>query len=146
MLWVACSQSLFYSFLKFTSKGGNVLGNGTWVNVGGNQAVTYGGAPADVQDGSCGPYLDADGRKSWVFTFLMEAYYHIDAFFLSIRYVCISNKTTYQFITCVQLTHSLRFGWLSMESVAFTIRTTVVSYSVSFFFFNINWTFQWCHG
>ncbi|KAF8159168.1 copper radical oxidase [Crassisporium funariophilum] len=44
--------------------GGNLLGNGTWLSVGGNQAVTYGGSPADVQDGSSGPYRDADGRKS----------------------------------------------------------------------------------
>ncbi|KAF9035559.1 copper radical oxidase [Panaeolus papilionaceus] len=44
--------------------GGNVLGNGTWLNVGGNQAVSYGGEPALVQDGSKGPYKDADGRKS----------------------------------------------------------------------------------
>ncbi|PPR00527.1 hypothetical protein CVT24_005501 [Panaeolus cyanescens] len=44
--------------------GGNVLGNGTWLNVGGNQAVTYGGEPASVQDGSKGPYRDADGRRT----------------------------------------------------------------------------------
>ncbi|KAF9450694.1 copper radical oxidase [Macrolepiota fuliginosa MF-IS2] len=43
--------------------GGNVLGNGTWLNVGGNQAVTYGGAQADRQDGG-GPYNDPDGRQS----------------------------------------------------------------------------------
>lgn len=41
-----------------------MLGNGTWVNVGGNQAVAYGGEPADVQDGSEGPYRDPDGRQS----------------------------------------------------------------------------------
>lgn len=45
-------------------QGGNVLANGTWVNVGGNQAVTVAGAPADSQDGSSAPYYDADGRKS----------------------------------------------------------------------------------
>ncbi|KAI0311414.1 glyoxal oxidase [Amylostereum chailletii] len=44
--------------------GGNVLGNGTWVNVGGNQAVTTGGIPAGSQDGSAGAYHDADGSKS----------------------------------------------------------------------------------
>ncbi|TEB14488.1 copper radical oxidase [Coprinellus micaceus] len=44
--------------------GGGVLGNGTWINVGGNQAVTWGGNGADVQDGSSGPYFDADGRQS----------------------------------------------------------------------------------
>ncbi|KAH9002019.1 glyoxal oxidase [Lactarius hatsudake] len=43
--------------------GGNVLGNGTWVNIGGNQAVTYGGATAMSQDGSQ-PYNDPDGGKS----------------------------------------------------------------------------------
>jgi hypothetical protein len=31
--------------------GGDVLGNGTWANVGGNQAVTYGGATALTQNG-----------------------------------------------------------------------------------------------
>ncbi|KAG6850141.1 hypothetical protein H0H93_000526 [Arthromyces matolae] len=43
--------------------GGNVLGNGTWVNVGGNQAVTYGGLAAASQNGG-GPYDDPDGRQS----------------------------------------------------------------------------------
>ncbi|KAF9447951.1 copper radical oxidase [Macrolepiota fuliginosa MF-IS2] len=43
--------------------GGNVLGNGTWLNVGGNQAVTYGGNPAPSQDGG-GPYDNPDGRQS----------------------------------------------------------------------------------
>ncbi|KAG5335700.1 hypothetical protein C0989_000621 [Termitomyces sp. Mn162] len=43
--------------------GGNVMGNGTWVNVGGNQAVTYGGAAAASQNGG-GPYDDPDGRQS----------------------------------------------------------------------------------
>ncbi|KAF5316374.1 hypothetical protein D9619_006876 [Psilocybe cf. subviscida] len=44
--------------------GGNVLANGTWINAGGNQAVGYGGNPAKAQDGSSGPYYDADGRQS----------------------------------------------------------------------------------
>ncbi|KXN90857.1 Galactose oxidase [Leucoagaricus sp. SymC.cos] len=43
--------------------GGNVLGNGTWLNVGGNQAVTYGGDAAPSQTGG-GPYDDPDGRNS----------------------------------------------------------------------------------
>ena len=38
-------------------------GNGTWVNVGGNEAVTYGGLPAASQDDGP-PYDDADGRTS----------------------------------------------------------------------------------
>jgi hypothetical protein len=41
-------------------QGGNVLGNGTWVNVGGNQGVTYAGIP----EGDGGVYDDADGRRS----------------------------------------------------------------------------------
>ncbi|KAF8199812.1 copper radical oxidase [Mycena galopus ATCC 62051] len=40
--------------------GGTVLGNGTWINIGGNSAVTYGGA---ATSGS-GPYDDPDGGKS----------------------------------------------------------------------------------
>ncbi len=44
-------------------QGGNVLGNGTWLNVGGNQGVTYGGLAAQSQDGG-GPYDDPDGRNS----------------------------------------------------------------------------------
>ncbi|KAG8732367.1 hypothetical protein FRC12_019300, partial [Ceratobasidium sp. 428] len=44
--------------------GGGVLGNGTWLNVGGNQAVTWGGATADTQDGKSGPYHDLDGGKA----------------------------------------------------------------------------------
>lgn len=45
--------------------GGNVLGNGTWVNVGGNQGVTYGGLQAASQDGG-GPFDDPDGGQSYV--------------------------------------------------------------------------------
>ncbi|TCD68055.1 hypothetical protein EIP91_011600 [Steccherinum ochraceum] len=43
--------------------GGNVLGNGTWLNAGGNQAVTYGGQTASSQTGG-GPYDDPDGGQS----------------------------------------------------------------------------------
>ncbi|KAF5357290.1 hypothetical protein D9758_005833 [Tetrapyrgos nigripes] len=43
--------------------GGNVLGNGTWVNVGGNQPITFGGLNWDDPN-SNGPYNDPDGRKS----------------------------------------------------------------------------------
>ena len=49
------------------AKGGNVLGNGTWLNVGGNRAVTFGGVAADSQNGG-GPYDDPDGRQSFVVT------------------------------------------------------------------------------
>ncbi|KAI0916435.1 hypothetical protein AcV7_007160 [Taiwanofungus camphoratus] len=45
--------------------GGNVLGNGTWINVGGNQAVTYGGLAAASQTGGP-PYDDPDGGQSCV--------------------------------------------------------------------------------
>lgn len=38
--------------------------NGTWVNVGGNQAITTGGAAAPDQVGASGPYHDPDGAKS----------------------------------------------------------------------------------
>ncbi|KAH9942381.1 DUF1929-domain-containing protein [Epithele typhae] len=43
--------------------GGTVLGNGTWINVGGNQAVTAGGVQADSQTGG-GLYDDPDGGHS----------------------------------------------------------------------------------
>ncbi|KAG1847941.1 glyoxal oxidase [Suillus tomentosus] len=43
--------------------GGSVLGNGTWLNVGGNQAVTYGGDAATSQLGGA-PYDDPDGGQS----------------------------------------------------------------------------------
>lgn len=43
--------------------GGNVLGNGTWLNVGGNQGVSYGGLAAASQTGG-GPFNDPDGRQS----------------------------------------------------------------------------------
>ncbi|EPT04572.1 hypothetical protein FOMPIDRAFT_281602 [Fomitopsis schrenkii] len=43
--------------------GGNVLANGTWLNVGGNQAVTYGGLTAASQTGGP-PYDDGDGGNS----------------------------------------------------------------------------------
>ncbi|PVF99117.1 DUF1929-domain-containing protein [Serendipita vermifera] len=44
--------------------GGGVLGDGTWVNVGGNQAVKWGGDKADTQDGTSAPYHNVDGGKS----------------------------------------------------------------------------------
>jgi hypothetical protein len=41
--------------------GGTVLGNGTWLNVGGNNPVGYGGIQVD----SCtGPFEDCDGGKA----------------------------------------------------------------------------------
>ncbi|KAI0741782.1 copper radical oxidase [Daedaleopsis nitida] len=43
--------------------GGVVLGNGTWLNVGGNQAVKAGGDTADSQNGG-GVYDDPDGGNS----------------------------------------------------------------------------------
>ncbi|KAF8530384.1 glyoxal oxidase [Hysterangium stoloniferum] len=43
--------------------GGNVLGNGTWVNIGGNQAVTWGGNNAADSTGDP-PYDDPDGGFS----------------------------------------------------------------------------------
>ncbi|TFK44242.1 glyoxal oxidase [Crucibulum laeve] len=43
--------------------GGSVLGNGTWINVGGNQGVIVGGDVAPNQDGG-GTYDDPDGRRS----------------------------------------------------------------------------------
>ncbi|KAG8882655.1 hypothetical protein FRB98_003546, partial [Tulasnella sp. 332] len=43
--------------------GGNVLGNGTWINVGGNQAINWGGNTAPVQTAAA-PYFDADGGKA----------------------------------------------------------------------------------
>jgi len=46
-------------------QGGSVLANGTWLNVGGNQGVTYGGNPAASQNGG-GPYDDPDGGYSCV--------------------------------------------------------------------------------
>jgi hypothetical protein len=48
-----------YDYLQ----GGNVLGNGTWLNVGGNDAVTYGGLDAADQNGN-NPYGDSDGGQS----------------------------------------------------------------------------------
>ncbi|WWC73126.1 uncharacterized protein I206_107092 [Kwoniella pini CBS 10737] len=45
--------------------GGTVLGNGTWLNVGGNQAITYGGtAMPNTQQSGQSPYKDWDGGKA----------------------------------------------------------------------------------
>lgn len=48
--------------------GGTVLGNGTWLNVGGNQAITWGGLSAGPQGSAAqqgaGPYQDWDGGKA----------------------------------------------------------------------------------
>jgi hypothetical protein len=42
-----------------------VLGNGTWLNVGGNQAIMAGGLTSPDQVGG-GPYEDPDGGMSYV--------------------------------------------------------------------------------
>lgn len=47
------------------SQGGNVLGNGSWLNAGGNQGVTWGGLTAPNQKGG-GPFDDPDGGQSYV--------------------------------------------------------------------------------
>ncbi len=51
--------------------GGAVLGNGTWLNVGGNQAVKKGGVQADTPNGD-GEYADPDGGKSYVHDSLLR--------------------------------------------------------------------------
>ena len=43
--------------------GGTVLGNGTWINVGGNQGISWGGETAASQTGGA-PYDDYDGGKA----------------------------------------------------------------------------------
>ncbi|KAG8803885.1 hypothetical protein FRC16_002380 [Serendipita sp. 398] len=45
--------------------GGGVTGDGTWVNLGGNQAVTWGGNSADSQTGQTAPYMSWDGGKAY---------------------------------------------------------------------------------
>jgi len=57
--------STCYTFSDLSSQGGSVLGNGTWLNVGGNQAVGYGGIATNGQDGGP-PFNDPDGGKSYV--------------------------------------------------------------------------------
>jgi hypothetical protein len=44
-------------------QGGSSLGNGTWMNVGGNQAVTFGGLTAQSQNGGA-PYDNLDGGRA----------------------------------------------------------------------------------
>ncbi|KAF5385893.1 hypothetical protein D9615_002586 [Tricholomella constricta] len=63
--WTVASESQRTMDAKTNSfcAGGNVMGNGTWVNIGGNQAVTYGGEAAPSQHGG-GPYNNPDGRRS----------------------------------------------------------------------------------
>ncbi|KAF7321783.1 hypothetical protein MKEN_00700100 [Mycena kentingensis (nom. inval.)] len=57
------SQRAMDAISNLFCAGGNVLGNGTWLNVGGNQAVTYGGDATGDSSGG-GPYKDPDGGKS----------------------------------------------------------------------------------
>ena len=54
--------------------GGSALGNGTWLNVGGNQAVAPGGVQAQSQLGG-GIYDDPDGGRSYVHSHLVETRY-----------------------------------------------------------------------
>ncbi|KAK4052086.1 hypothetical protein OIV83_002380 [Microbotryomycetes sp. JL201] len=42
--------------------GGNVLGNGTWLNIGGNQPITYGGL--NLPSSGANPYDNGDGGKA----------------------------------------------------------------------------------
>ncbi|KAF8635140.1 hypothetical protein AX15_000524 [Amanita polypyramis BW_CC] len=60
------SQRVMNAITNTFCAGGNVLGNGTWVTVGGNSPVMYGGQGVDLQSvqSSFGPYGDPDGRKS----------------------------------------------------------------------------------
>lgn len=44
--------------------GGSSLGNGTWLNVGGNQGITWGGNTPDPSQVGEAPYFDYDGGKS----------------------------------------------------------------------------------
>ena len=48
-----------------------MLGNGIWLNVGGTEAVTYGGGVAPSQTGGP-PYDDPDGGKSYVLSHPFE--------------------------------------------------------------------------
>ena len=50
------------SLVTKSGLGGNVLRNGTWVNIGENQAVMYGGLPTSQHGGL--PYDNPDGRIS----------------------------------------------------------------------------------
>ena len=54
-----------------------MLGNGTWLNVGGNQAVTAGGDPAKSQSGGSAPYYDPDGGKRCALPYSFLAHYLI---------------------------------------------------------------------
>ncbi|KAJ7723558.1 glyoxal oxidase [Mycena metata] len=56
----ANSQRAMDAITNTFCAGGNVLGNGTWINIGGNAAIGYGGALVD----GTGPYEDPDGGKS----------------------------------------------------------------------------------
>ena len=47
------------------------MGNGTWLNVGGNQGVGYGGVPAANQAGGK-PYDDPDGGQSYVLPLFVD--------------------------------------------------------------------------
>lgn len=63
VLYVYAATSLPFTDHAHLLQGGNVLANGTWLNVGGNQAVTYGGLTAASQTGGP-PYDDGDGGNS----------------------------------------------------------------------------------
>ncbi|KAJ7745446.1 glyoxal oxidase, partial [Mycena maculata] len=70
----ANSQRAMDAITNTFCAGGTVLGNGTWINIGGNQAVTYGGDAAASSSGA-GPYDDPDGGKSsplFLLTFFRE--------------------------------------------------------------------------
>lgn len=82
------------------SQGGNVLGNGTWLNVGGNEGITYGGVKAASQAGG-GPYDDPDGGKSCV---SMNSYLYQNSHYpcrnLAFGELAISRHYTYMLTRC----------------------------------------------
>jgi hypothetical protein len=103
--------------LTFVPQGGGVMGNGTWLNVGGNQAVTYGGLQAASQNGG-GPYDDPDGRQTYV----------------NVQFCCfILFKLVFPVVcgelTCQVLKQPVKIYWTLVSSTRATTTRTVIGSS-----------------
>ena len=60
--------------------GGNVLGDGRWINIGGNQDVTYGGITVSDETGN--PFQNGDGRNAIRCVFPLQGFIIVLILFL----------------------------------------------------------------
>lgn len=73
--------------------GGNVLANGTWLNVGGNNPILWGGIQSEGNQIGAAPYYDQDGGKA--FRMLVCGQDNSDCEWLDDEYMYMSTRRWY---------------------------------------------------